>query len=337
MQAPADFVVLGSGIAGLRAIVDLLPVGRVALVTKADSAESNTGYAQGGIAAAIGPDDSPARHRDDTLEAGAGLCDPAAVEVLVTEGPRYVRELLAWGARFDREADGRPALGREGAHSVRRVLHARDATGREIARTLWQQVAGHERLWVLDHACAIRLIVEGGRCTGVRYLDGAGGIREVRARAVLLATGGAGRVFRETTNPAIATGDGIAMAWRAGARLSDLEFVQFHPTVLAIPGRPRFLVSEAVRGEGAHVINAAGERFLARYDARGELAPRDVVAAAMVREAERTGRGVFLTLAHLDPDFVRARFPGIAAACAEAGLDMSKDRLPVSPAAHYVC
>ena len=337
MQAPADFVVLGSGIAGLRALVDLLPAGRVTLITKADSAESNTGYAQGGIAAAIGRDDSPSRHFTDTLEAGAGLCDAAAVEVLVSEGPRYVGELLEWGARFDRDAEGRPALGREGAHSVRRVLHARDATGREIARTLWQRVAGHDHLTVLDHACATRLLADDGHCTGVEYLDRSGRLCRIGARGVLLATGGAGRVFRETTNPAIATGDGVAMAWRAGARIGDLEFVQFHPTVLAIAGRPRFLVSEAVRGEGAHLINTQGERFLSQYDPRAELAPRDVVAAAMVCEAERTGSGVYLTLADLDPAFVRRRFPGIAAACAKAGLDLTCDRLPVSPAAHYLC
>lgn len=337
MQRPADFVVLGSGIAGLRATIDLLPAGRVLLITKADSAESNTGYAQGGIAAAVGPDDSPALHLADTLEAGAGLCDEAAVGVLVGEGPRYVRELLAWGVAFDREPDGQPALGREGAHAVRRVLHARDTTGREIARLLWQRVAGHPSLTVLDHARATRLLVHGGRCAGVEYLDSARRVHAVSAGAVLLATGGAGQVFCETTNPGIATGDGLAMAWRAGARVSDLEFVQFHPTVLGVAGRPRFLVSEAVRGEGARLVNVKGEAFMTRYDPRGDLAPRDIVATAMVQEAERTGRSVALSLTHLDPAFVRTRFPAIAEACEQAGLDITADLLPVSPAAHYLC
>jgi L-aspartate oxidase len=333
----ADFVVIGSGIAGLRAAIHLVDHGAVLLVTKADSAESNTGYAQGGIAAAVGADDSVEQHRDDTLEAGAGLCDTAAVEVLVGEGPAYVRELLDWGAEFDRDRNGRPALGREGAHAVRRVLHARDATGREIARTLWHRVAGHAQLRVLDHALATRLLVEDGVCRGIEARLDDGRLVDVESRAVLLATGGAGQVFQETTNPAVASGDGLAMAWRAGARVSDLEFVQFHPTVLHVPDAPRYLVSEAVRGEGARLVNADGEAFMTRYDARGDLAPRDVVATSMVREAARTGRRVYLSLAHLDGDWMRARFPGIAEVCARAGLDFARDLLPVSPAAHYLC
>jgi L-aspartate oxidase len=332
-----DYVIIGGGIAGLRAATDLVTRGNVLLLTKAGSTESNTGYAQGGIAAAMGRDDSPARHLSDTLDAGAGLCDPEAVDVLVSEGPRYVAELLYWGVAFDRGVDGTPALGREGAHSVRRVLHARDATGREIARTLWARVARSRSLQVCDHALATRLVVEDDRCAGVELLRQDGTVARVEARAVLLATGGAGRVFRETTNPAIATGDGLAMAWRAGARVSDLEFVQFHPTVLHVPGTPRFLVSEAVRGEGARLINADGEAFMPRYDARGDLAPRDVVATAMVQEAERTGTPVFLSLGHLDAKWVSGRFPGIAEACRKAGLDFTRDPLPVSPAAHYMC
>jgi len=332
-----DFVIIGGGIAGLRAAIDLVTRGPVLLLTKAGSTESNTGYAQGGIAAALGHDDSPALHMADTLGAGAGLCDPDAVDVLVSEGPSYVTELLHWGVAFDRAADGTPALGREGAHSVRRVLHARDATGREIARTLWARVARSRSLQVFDHALATRLLIQQGRCTGVELLRHDGSVGRVDARAVLLATGGAGRVFRETTNPAIATGDGLAMAWRAGARVSDLEFVQFHPTVLHVPGAPRFLVSEAVRGEGARLINADGEAFMPGYDARGNLAPRDVVATAMVREAERTGRPVFLSLSHLDANWVRGRFPMIAETCRQAGLDFARDPLPVSPAAHYMC
>ena len=337
MRLRADFLVIGSGIAGLRAAIHLLDRGDVVLVTKADSGESNTGYAQGGIAAAMGPDDSPELHRDDTLEAGAGLCDVGAVEVLVGEGPRYVRELLEWGAEFDRDASGQPSLGREGAHSVRRVLHARDATGREIGRTLWHRVSGHPRLRVCDHALATQLVLEAGECHGADVLLAGGETLRVEAGGVLLATGGAGQVFSQTTNPAVASGDGLAMAWRAGARVSDLEFVQFHPTVLEVPGAPRFLISEAVRGEGARLLNAAGDAFMTRYDARGDLAPRDVVATAMVREALTTGRPVYLSLAHLEGEWLSRRFPGIAAACTRAGLDMTCDLLPVSPAAHYLC
>jgi L-aspartate oxidase len=334
----ADFVVIGGGIAGLRAMATLAAAGPTVLLTKAGPDESNTGYAQGGIAAAIGPDDSPGLHLADTLQAGAGLCDRAAVEVLVNEGPAYVRELLDWGARFDRDGNGAPALAREGAHSVHRVLHAHDTTGREIARTLWQRVAPVANATILHDAQAISLIVEGdGACTGVRYVDSAGRPDVVRARAVLLATGGAGRVFEQTTNPPIATGDGLAMAFRAGARVSDLEFVQFHPTVLDVPSGPRFLLSEALRGEGARLVNGEGDAFMERYDPAGDLAARDVVATSMVRERARTGRPVYLSLAHLDAAHVIARFPSIAEACAAAGLDLARDPLPVSPAAHYLC
>ena len=336
MNVRGDFLVIGSGIAGLRAAVSLAEAGDVIVLTKADPAESNTGYAQGGIAAAMGPDDSSELHARDTLKAGDGLCDPEAVDVLVHNGARYVHELLEWGANFDRDADGRPALGREGAHSVRRVLHARDATGREIARVLWARVAANPRIRVLDGTLGTDLIVRDGVCVGAAYVDQQGAPHAVDARATLLATGGAGQVFRETTNPAIATGDGVAMAFKAGARVTDLEFVQFHPTVMNVAGAPRFLLSEALRGEGAWLVNAAGERFVHRYEPAGDLASRDLVSRAMVREAERTGAPVYLTMAHLDPTFVRARFPTIAQACRNAGLDLATDRIPVSPAAHYV-
>ena len=337
MELRADYVVVGGGIAGLRALADLVGTGDILLLTKAGPTESNTGYAQGGIAAALGADDSPDLHRADTLAAGAGLCDDAAVDVLVQEGPAYVRQLIEWGVAFDRDADGQPALAREGAHSVRRVLHAHDTTGREIARALWARVEGAGRLRVIPEGRATGLIVEDGMVSGVRFVAADGTSGTARARSVLLATGGAGQVFRETTNPSIATGDGIGMAWRAGARVGDLEFVQFHPTVLSVPGQPRFLLSEALRGEGAHLINQAGERFMDRYDPAGELAPRDVVAVSMVREQVRTEAPVYLTLAHLDADAIRTRFPSIADACARAGLDLATERLPISPAAHYMC
>ena len=335
MPRRTDFLIIGSGIAGLRAAVDLALAGDVLVLTKADPAESNTGYAQGGIAAAVGADDTPALHAADTIAAGDGLCDDDAVQVLVHDGVRYVRELVDWGARFDREASGELALGREGAHGLRRVLHAADATGREIGRTLWERVARQPRVHVETNARAISLILERGRCIGASYVDD-GVVHDVHAGAVLLATGGAGQVFRETTNPPIATGDGAMLAWFAGAGVADLEFVQFHPTALDVPGQPRFLLSEALRGEGAHLLNAAGERFMTRYEPAGELASRDLVSRAIVREQGRTRAAVHLSMRHLDAEWVRRRFPTITDACLSAGLDLATDLIPVGPAAHYV-
>ena len=336
MHLTTDFLVIGSGVAGFRAALSLAEVGNVVVLTKAHPRESNTGYAQGGIAAAFGPDDSFELHARDTIAAGDGLCNPAAVQALVTDGPRYVAELLEWGAAFDRDESGRPALGREAAHSVRRVLHARDATGREIGRVLWGRVSGHKRIRVLDDALAMSLELEDGTCVGASFLDRREGPSTARAGRTLLATGGAGHVFRETTNPAVASGDGLAMAFDAGARVTDLEFVQFHPTVLGAPGAPRFLLSEALRGEGGRLLNSAGAAFVERVDPAGDLAPRDVVARAIADEIRRTGAPVFLSLQHLDAAFVHDRFPTISAACQSAGLDLARDLVPVSPAAHYV-
>lgn len=336
MDVQGDFLVIGSGIAGLRAAVELFDDGDVIILTKAEPAESNTGYAQGGIAAALGPDDSLALHASDTTAAGDGLCDERAVEILVEEGRRYVVELVEWGAAFDRDPAGNPALGREGAHSVRRVLHAKDATGREIGRVLWQRVSSRPSIQVLKDTLAIETVIERGCCVGVRFMDRDGRVGMARARATLLATGGAGQVFRETTNPRIASGDGIALAFRAGARVADLEFIQFHPTVLQVERAPRFLISEAVRGEGARLLNTRGEPFMPRYDPAGDLASRDVVARAIVRESDQTGGPVYLSLAHLDPAFVYDRFPSIATICRQLGLDFARDRIPVGPAAHYV-
>src|SRR5438093_3833096 len=273
-----DFLIVGSGVAGLRAAIGLAGAGAVLVLTKAAPSESNTGYAQGGIPAAIADDDSPALHAADTIRAGDGLCDEAAVRVLVEGGPRYVEELIAWGAEFDRAPDGRPALGREAAHSVRRVLHAGDATGREIGRVLWTRVSGLTSVATIDHAFVTDLIVENGAVRGACYLDRDGTRHEVRAAATLLATGGAGQVFREPTNPPVATGDGIALAYDAGARVADLEFVQFHPTAFSRAGAPRFLISEALRGQGARLITAAGDAFMTRYHPDSDLASRDVVA-----------------------------------------------------------
>jgi L-aspartate oxidase len=331
----ADFLIIGSGIAGLRAAATLARHGSVLILTKSDPTESNTGYAQGGIAAAIGDEDSPEEHFADTVAAGDGLCSEDAVRVLVDDGVVYVQELVEWGAQFDRTATGQLALGREGAHRVRRVLHARDATGREIGRLLWSRVAAEPQVRVCNHTRAVSLIVRDGVCVGARYLEH-DVVGECEAAAVLLATGGAGQVYSDTTNPSIATGDGIALAYRAGARVADLEFVQFHPTALAAPGAPRFLLSEALRGEGAWLVNAEGERFMARYDRAGELASRDHVARAIVLETARTEQAVFLSLQHLDADWVHQRFPTIAAACQTAGFDLARDRIPVGPAAHYI-
>jgi L-aspartate oxidase len=332
----ADFIVIGGGIAGLRAAIALAPAGRVVVLTKADPSESNTGYAQGGIAAAMSEDDSPALHAADTIRAGDGLCDEDAVAVLTSDGPTYVRQLMEWGTRFENDASGRLALGREAAHSVRRVLHAGDATGREIGRVLWQRVSELESVQVIDHALVRELIVDDARVAGVRYVSGNGERGELRASATLLATGGAGQVFRETTNPSVATGDGIALAYDAGARVADLEFVQFHPTALNVAGAPRFWISEALRGDGARLINGQGEAFMPRYHADGDLAPRDVVARSIVREAQRTPGPICLSLAHLDPAYVRRRFPTINAMCSTVGLDLARDPIPVGPAAHYI-
>jgi L-aspartate oxidase len=335
-----DFVVVGGGIAGLRAAIELAPHGRVQILTKAEPTESNTGYAQGGIAAAVGEDDSPALHGDDTIRAGDGLCDEEAVRVLVENGPAGVRELMDWGAAFERDADGRLVLGREAAHSVRRVLHAGDATGREIGRVLWQRVRAESSVETIDHALVTEILIENTGdqrlATGVVGYDARGFRHEYRARATLLATGGAGRVFSDTTNPPVATGDGIALAYHAGARVADLEFVQFHPTALNLEGAPRFLISEALRGEGAQLVNCHRRPFMTNVHAQGDLAPRDVVARGIVREMDRTGEPVFLTLSHMDPDFVHRRFPTITAMCRQAGLDLARDLIPVGPAAHYM-
>jgi L-aspartate oxidase len=332
----ADYIIVGSGIAALRAAVELAGAGDVLVLTKAEPSEGNTGYAQGGIAAAVGPGDSPELHGADTIAAGDGLCDERAVAALVEDGPRYVRELIEWGARFDREPDGTPALAMEAAHSARRVLHARDATGREIGQVLVHRVSAMAGIVIHSHARVVEVLVKDGRAVGAAFLQDDGSVATAEASSVLLATGGAGQVFRETTNPAVATGDGVAMAFVAGALVADLEFVQFHPTALSVPGHPRFLLSEALRGEGARLLNAAGEPFMERYDPRGDLAPRDRVARAIVREGERLGGPVYLSMEHLEHAFVHARFPLISDACRRAGLDLADDRIPIGPAAHYV-
>jgi L-aspartate oxidase len=305
----------------------------VLVVTKDQPTESNTGYAQGGVAVALAADDDVELHLEDTLKAGSGIVNESAARVLVEEGPDRIRELASWGARFDREA-GRFHFTREGAHSRNRVLHALgDATGWEMVRTLLEKTRRAPNVEVRSFACSTDLVCRDGRVVGCLFLrDTGAGPREtlVLARATLLATGGAGQVFAETTNPPVATGDGVAMALRSGAALLDMEFVQFHPTALSVPGAPRFLVSEAVRGEGALLLNGRGERFV------DELSARDEVARAIFRE-NRDGRGpVALDLRRLDPDRVRRRFPRIHATCLHHGVDVTRDLVPVTPAAHYV-
>ncbi len=333
-----DFIVIGSGVAGLRAALELVRGGKVVVLTKDRLDESNTEYAQGGVAVALSDDDEIALHVEDTLNAGAGLCDEAAVRVLAEAGPRYITELIEWGAEFDREG-GELAFTREAAHSRRRILHAHgDSTGSEIVRSLLARAKEEPGITFLAHAATLSLLVEDGDCTGVQYIDPNESLLcEMRARAIVLATGGAGQIYSQTTNPEVATGDGIAMAYAAGAMVCDLEFVQFHPTVLAAPGAPRFLLSEALRGEGGRLRNEAGEAFMDRYDERQELAPRDVVSRSILAEMTRTHRQwVYLDLTHLEADFLRERFPKIHLTCLRYGLDITKDRIPVSPAAHYI-
>ncbi len=338
MTDQSDFIVVGSGIAGLRSAVALAPAGRVAILTKDRITESNTEYAQGGIAVVLNDDDDITLHYQDTIEAGAGLCDEEAVSILVEEGPRYILEMIDHGAEFDRKA-GELAFTREAAHSRRRILHAHgDATGREIVRALVAWSKQISNIEFLPHACTQSLIVKDGRCLGVTYVEPETyKIRALYARAVLLATGGAGQLYLHTTNPDVATGDGQAMAYRAGAVVADLEFVQFHPTALALPKAPRFLLSEAMRGEGGILLNREGERFMPRYDERAELAPRDVVSRSIYFEMQRTSEPVvYLDLRHLDRPFVRDRFPQIFRTCLLYNINITRDLIPVSPAAHYI-
>ncbi|SNS39169.1 L-aspartate oxidase [Granulicella rosea] len=329
-----EFLVVGGGIAGLSAAIRLAGRGRVLVVTKDALAESNTAYAQGGIAVAMGGDEDVSLHLSDTVAAGDGLVNRQAAKMLVEQGPKRVDELLAWGTGFDRGAAGELLRTREGAHSLSRILHANgDATGREIARSLLKHARGIPVITLMEDTTTVELTVEEGRVVGALLLGADGKLFSVRVRAVLLASGGAGQVYSDTTNPAVATGDGIAMAYRAGAELEDMEFYQFHPTAFAKEGAPRFLMSEALRGEGAWLVNAAGERFMSRYHPQLELAPRDVVARAITREG--LAGPVYLDMRHVEIDLA-ARFPGISAFLAKYGLKLNRDLIPVRPAAHYL-
>ncbi|GGA50867.1 L-aspartate oxidase [Paenibacillus physcomitrellae] len=336
-SACTDVVIIGSGIAGLFTALKAAETRKVTLITKRELMESNTRYAQGGIAAVMSEEDSTAEHVEDTLIAGAGLCRPEAVQVLAEEGPAAVRELMALGAEFDQE-DGRLALTKEGAHSHRRILHAHgDATGYEIVRALAAKARNHANIKLLEHHYVIDLVQDELGCRGVLVQRPDGERLYLQSTAVVLCSGGAGQLYRYTTNPEVATADGLAIAYRAGAVIRDAEFIQFHPTALCYAGAPRFLISEAVRGEGAVLRNSRGERFMEKYHPQLELAPRDVVARAIVSEMEQThAQMVYLDITHEQPEVIRHRFPTIYETCLSYGLDMTTDWIPVAPAAHYM-
>ncbi len=333
-----DFLVVGAGVAGLRAAITLATHGSVLVVAKDTLEESSTEYAQGGIAVALSDDDNFSLHLQDTLAAGDGLCFEPAVEALVQEGPARIEELLNWGAHFDQE-NGQFLMAREGAHSRSRVLHSGgDSTGHEIARTLQEAAARHSSLTFQSFAAVTDLLFHDGVVTGaVAYDRKRRQHISIHSRAVLLATGGAGQLYASTTNPPVATGDGIGMAYRAGAEVADIEFIQFHPTALYLPGRPCFLLSEALRGEGAILRNLAGQTFMHRYHPQAELAPRDVVSRAIVAEMQATSTShVLLDLTHREATWIRHRFPRIYETCLQFGIDLATQPAPVHPAAHYI-
>jgi L-aspartate oxidase len=332
-----DVLIVGGGIAGLRAALGIPERYRVLVVTKDEVRESNSQYAQGGIAGVLDPEDRFDSHISDTLTAGKGLCDQDVVELVVREAPGRIAELIDWGTHFD-EVDGHVALGREGGHSHARIVHALgDETGREIMRAVIQKVRTRPNVRVWQNSFTIDLLTHDGTCRGVLVWDRHRGLALVWARAVLLATGGAGQLFRETTNPPIATADGHAMACRAGAELRDMEFMQFHPTVLYIAGSTRHLLTEALRGEGAYLRDGRGERFMPAYHPLAELAPRDTVSQAIAAQMARTQHpSVYLDLSHLDADRIRRRFPGIDRLCRTFNLDITRDPIPVCPGAHYM-
>lgn len=334
-----DILVLGGGLAGVRAAMAVAPSQSVLVVTKAAELEiCASSRAQGGIASVLNPLDHFEDHIKDTLIAGAGLCDEKVVQFVVENGPDRIRELVQWGTNFDLNSDSHLDLTREGGHGFNRIAHALgDSTGKEIMRAMIQRLESLDNVRIWKNTFAIDLVTANGVCYGAILFHPQYGVNIVWAKQIILATGGSGQLYRETTNPEIATADGMAMAYRAGARLRGMEFVQFHPTVLYLAGGARSLISEAVRGEGAHLIDKNGYRFMPDYDARLELAPRDVVSRSIVAQMAKTNSScVFLTLKHLDDKFVRNRFPGIEEICNQFGLDLAKDNIPIRPGAHYM-
>jgi L-aspartate oxidase len=332
-----DVLIIGGGLAGLRAALAVPPEQSVLVVTKGSLRQSNSNFAQGGIAGVIDPEDRFEDHIADTLTAGGSLCDPEVVEFVVREAPARIQELVDWGTNFDHTA-GALALGREGGHSHHRIVHALgDATGKEVMRAVIDRTLAQPNVSTWEHAFTLDLLSYDGRCRGALVWSADTGQSLVWAKQTILCTGGTGQIYRETTNPEVATGDGLAIAYRAGAELRDMEFMQFHPTVLYIAGSSRSLITEAMRGEGARLVDRNGHRFMPDYDERAELAPRDVVSRAIVTQMERTRHpNVYLDLTHLDAEKVRTRFPGIAATCAEFALDITRDWIPVRPGAHYM-
>ena len=350
MSLKFDYLVIGSGSAGLTFALNVAKHGTVGIITKKDRAESNTNYAQGGIASVLDQHDSFDSHINDTLIAGAGLCKRDAVEVIVREGPDVIHELISMGAEFTTK-NGDFDLGREGGHTANRIVHAADMTGREIEKVLLKKVSEHPNISILEHHFAMEFITEhhlgkhvtrydnDTHCYGVYALNITEDVVDkVIARVTFLATGGAGRVYLHTTNPEIATGDGIAMAYRAKARVANMEFIQFHPTSLAVPGANSFLISEAVRGHGAYLRDSTGERFMQHYHPQLELAPRDIVARAIDSQMKKLGdEHVFLDMRHLEKDDIVEHFPNIYAECFKHGYDLAIQLVPVVPAAHYIC
>ena len=333
-----DVLIIGGGLAGLRAALAVDPRLNVLVVAKDRLTQSNSQYAQGGIAGVLDPEDRFENHVADTLTAGGGLCDLKVVEFVVHEAPQRIRELIAWGAQFDLERTGELALGREGGHSHDRIVHALgDATGKEVMRAVIKKALELPNLFTWPDTFTIDLLTLDGSCRGALVWNERHGKTVIWAKQTILCTGGAGQLYRETTNPAVATGDGHALAYRAGCELRDMEFMQFHPTVLYIAGSSRSLITEAMRGEGARLVDRTGYRFMNDYDPRGELAPRDIVSQAIVSQMEKTRHpNVYLDLSHLEAARVKTRFPGIAASCAEFGIDITRDRIPVRPGAHYM-
>jgi len=332
-----DVLIIGSGLAGLRAANAVDPRLSVLVVTKDSVDTSNSDFAQGGIAGVMDPEDRVQWHVEDTLTAGGSLCDREVVEMVIGESPDRIRELIGWGTHFD-ECDGHLVLGREGGHGRSRVAHAMgDATGHEIMRAVIAWTRRLRNVTIRDRTFTLDLLTDEKGCRGAIVVDARGDRLLVWAKQTILCTGGAGQIYRESTNPAVATGDGHAIAYRAGAEVRGMEFMQFHPTVLYIAGSSRSLITEAMRGEGALLVDRTGHRFMPDYDQRAELAPRDVVSQAIVSQMEKTSHAcVYLELSRLDPDFVRKRFPGITAKCREFGIDVTKDRIPVRPGAHYM-